>query len=396
MARLLFISLMPSEFNGASEEVFIRTAKEALKRGHKIMFSVPFQNSIHPYLKDLDSSGALIQMRHNNAKKIIVQKLINKLIRSYSGAARVPNEWFENQREIKKFNPDIIFINEGMVFQLINYKDILFLLDNFDQPAFVFNHGHDENKVYPYNIVKWLCNRYIPRFKKIYYISANNLRASERQLARRIENAYVVKNMCRLEGSQPLPFPDEPLRLAMIARFEAQIKGHHLLIEALADKQFRKYDWLLDIYGYGPDEALIMDWINFFHLTDRVRLVGKTENLIELWAQHHVFILPSLMEGLPQTVLEASILGRPSVVHPVGEAPILVQDGVTGFVAEGIGVSALRKALRRLFETPHAELALMGQRAAKHVKNFIDPAPWQTMLDDILTTAGLPLEGNRS
>lgn len=394
MARLLFISLMPSQYTGASEEVFIRTAKEALKRGHRVMFSVPYEKESHSYLNDLKLYGALIQLRNYSGSHSFFQKILHKIQRLKVGLGKVPQGWYEALVKFYEFRPDLIYVNEGMVFQLINYKDIWFYLEKLNIPAFVFNHGHDENKVYPYAIVEWLRELYINRFRKIYFISTNNLIAAERQLARKILQACVVKNMCRINPGSPLTFPPPPLRMAMIARFDAQIKGHHLLIEALAHEEFRHKEWRLDIFGYGPDELLIRNWINYFNLQDKIHLAGKAQDLMEVWREHHVFILPSLLEGLPQTVLEAALLGRPSLVTPVGEAPLLVKDGVTGYVAEGVGVTPIQKALMRLFSTPHEELALMGQRAAEHVKNFIDPAPWATMLDDILTTAGLPLEGN--
>jgi len=395
VARLLFISLMPSQYTGASEEVFIRTAKEALQRGHRVLFSVPYEGEIHPYLNDLEMYGARIQLRKNTENNNVFVKVIHKVRRLKAAAGNLPQGWFDTFNEIHEFQPDLIYVNEGMVFQLMNYKDVWFILNKINIPAFVFNHGHDEIKVYPYAVVEWLRESYIDRFRKIYFISKNNLLAAERQVARKIPQAQVVKNMCRVYPINPLPFPSLPLRMAMIARFDAQIKGHHLLIEALAHEELQQKDWHLDIFGYGPDEALIREWIKYFNLQDKIHLMGKAENLIELWREHHVFLLPSLLEGLPQTVLEAAILGRPSLVTPVGEAPLLVRDGITGFVAEGIGVSAIKNALMRLFSSPHEELALMGQRAAEHIKKFIDPAPWETMLDDILATAGLPLYGNR-
>lgn len=396
MARICFVSLMPSQYSGASEEVFIQTARTAISKGHHVMFSVPFQEHIHPYLKDLELDGAVIQLRGIYTKRSFVTKALNKLKRIREGYGSIPHEWFESLSEMIRFGPDIIYLNEGMVFQLINYKDVLFLLDSLHCPAFVFNHGHDENKVYPYSMVLWLRNTYINRFRKIYFISKNNLLAAERQIAQKISSAAVVRNMCRLWGSKPLPFPPGPLRMAMIARFDAQIKGHHLAIEALSHDDFRKYDWHLDIYGYGPDESLIKDWIKFYNLEKRVQVCNRADNLHELWSQHHVFLLPSLLEGLPQTVLESSLLGRPSLVTPVGDAPRLVIDGITGFVADGIGVLALRKALLRLFETPHEQLAVMGQKASEHIADFIDPVPWDTMLNDILTTAGFSTEKNQS
>ncbi|MCX7768518.1 MAG: glycosyltransferase [Flavobacteriales bacterium] len=386
MERLLFISLMPSKYNGASEWVFIETAKTAKRKGFEVMFSVPFFEKKNEYLLELENYKIYLNYRISDKCENIFLKGIHKIKRMIAGYSDVPNHWYELLIETKNFNPDLIFINEGVAFQTIENKDIWFLLNETNIPAVVFNHGYDELNVISYDRTKFLKENYFPRFKKIYFLSLMNYMACCRQFGEMIPNCSIVKNMNRLFGSRILPFPrSKKLKMAMNSRLDARVKGHHLVLEALSNDFFKSLDWELSIYGYGPDEELIKSWIQFFNLGNKVHLLGEAKDIVEVWSKNHVILQPSLLESHGQAIAEAAILGRPALVTPVGDMQLIVQDGVTGFVAPGIGVPALRMALQRLMQTPYETLEKMGLAAAEHVQKFIDPEPWVTLLEDLLT-----------
>ncbi|MCX7649929.1 MAG: glycosyltransferase family 4 protein [Flavobacteriales bacterium] len=376
---------MPSKYSGASEEVFIRMARLARQRGHEVLFSVPFLDEAHPYLESLRTEGVGIHFRFPETPRAKWKRIPQKIFRSLRGHGTIPHDWFLFLKAVQEFRPDLIFVNEGMVFQSAFHKDVWFILEKSSQPVCIFNHGHDDMKIYPTEVAHWLKENYLSRIRRMYFLSRANLEAAELQMAQSMPNAVVVRNMCKLFHESPLPFPAFPLKMATISRFDARVKGHHLLLKALSEPAIKRWPWHLSIYGYGPDEALIRAWIEFLGLQEKVRICGEAQDIRKVFQEHHVFLLPSLMEGLPQSVLEASLLGRPSLVTPVGESPFLVQDGVTGFVAPGIGVPALRMALQRLMQTPPETLEKMGLAAAEHVQKFIDPEPWVTLLDDLLT-----------
>lgn len=397
MARLLFVSLMPSEYSGASEWIFIATAKLALNRGHNVLYSVPFNGVSHPYLMELKNAGVNLHFRPINFNPNLVVRIKNKMLRILTDFRNrnVFHGWWQILKDFSRFSPDLIYINEGISYQTLLHKDLLFVLKNISCPAFVFNHGHDEDRVYNEVEADLLFHNYFSRFSKIYFLSRNQLKIAERQLLRPLKNAQYVKNMNRIFHLKPLPFPNFPLKMATVSRLDVRVKGHHLLLEALAEIKKKFYnDWCLDIYGYGPDESLLQKLIAYFDLSKEVKVCGKVENLIDLWADHHIILQPSIIESHGQSIVEAALLGRPALVTPRGDMPLIVVNDKTGFVTYGIGVNAIVEALERVFSSTQEKLHLMGLAASEHVKNFIDPAPWETMLNDILTTVGLPLEGN--
>jgi glycosyltransferase involved in cell wall biosynthesis len=65
-----------------------------------------------------------------------------------------------------------------------------------------------------------------------------------------------------------------------------------------------------------------------------------------------VFVIPSLMDNLPNTVLESIMCGTPVIGFPVGGIPDMIQDGVNGFITKEISVNSLVETLNRFLDNP--------------------------------------------
>jgi glycosyltransferase involved in cell wall biosynthesis len=97
-------------------------------------------------------------------------------------------------------------------------------------------------------------------------------------------------------------------------------------------------------------------------LGERVRLVGLVEDTAALMSTFDVLVLPSVLEGRPNIVLEAMAMGIPVVATRVGGVPELVQQNVTGFLVEAGDAEGLAEHVRYLAEHPD-ERARMGREA---------------------------------
>lgn len=60
-----------------------------------------------------------------------------------------------------------------------------------------------------------------------------------------------------------------------------------------------------------------------------------------------VFVIPSLMDNLPNTVLESLMCGTPVIGFPVGGIPDMIQDGENGFITEAISVNSLVETIKK-------------------------------------------------
>ena len=67
-----------------------------------------------------------------------------------------------------------------------------------------------------------------------------------------------------------------------------------------------------------------------------------------------VFVIPSLMDNLPNTVLESIMCGTPVIGFPVGGIPDMIKDGVNGYLTDEISVGALKSVIEKFLEDPEA------------------------------------------
>jgi glycosyltransferase involved in cell wall biosynthesis len=94
-------------------------------------------------------------------------------------------------------------------------------------------------------------------------------------------------------------------------------------------------------------------------------LTGKA--LIKAYKKAHVFVLPSLAEGQPITLLEAWAAKLPVIVTSVGDNPLMVKDGVTGYLVEPNNATKLANAILKMFRTRTKDIQ-MGEAGYTLVK----------------------------
>lgn len=101
-------------------------------------------------------------------------------------------------------------------------------------------------------------------------------------------------------------------------------------------------------------------------LGDSVVFLGWHSDLAPLYAAADAAVLSSDNEGMPVTLIEASMAGVPCVTTNVGSAGEVVIDGVTGFVVP-TDVAALAEALARVLSDAELRTSL-GAAAARHAE----------------------------
>src|SRR5690606_28645530 len=117
-------------------------------------------------------------------------------------------------------------------------------------------------------------------------------------------------------------FPGERRCVVLAAaRLEAQ-KALHLLIAAAAQLD----DVLVVIAGEGPLRPELEAQTAASNVTDRVRFLGWRDDVPALLRAADVFVLPSLHEGLPLSVLEAARAGTPVIASRIGGTDEVITD----------------------------------------------------------------------
>jgi glycosyltransferase involved in cell wall biosynthesis len=146
-------------------------------------------------------------------------------------------------------------------------------------------------------------------------------------------------------------------------------KSHIDLLEA-ADRVVRSgspahFAWV----GEGGCRAALERRRAELGLESRVHLLGFREDARALLAQFTLFALPSRLEGLCTSLLDAQALGIPIVATATGGIPDAVTDGVTGRLVPPADPEAMAKALLEALSRPDLRAAWSGA-ARESVRAF--------------------------
>ena len=139
----------------------------------------------------------------------------------------------------------------------------------------------------------------------------------------------------------PLPPIAQGVRFLFIGGFShytgtnygINTKGGLDLIETWLEHQEKLHKLKAHLTIAGPDADNIQPWLDQLKYPSSVALIGvlKPEDVREQYYQHHVVIIPSMEEGLPNVAVEASACGRAIIASDAGGIPEVVNEQ-TGFV----------------------------------------------------------------
>jgi glycosyltransferase involved in cell wall biosynthesis len=133
----------------------------------------------------------------------------------------------------------------------------------------------------------------------------------------------------------------------VIARLTEQ-KGHRFLFEALARTPDLAGVHLI-VVGGGDLQSSLVAQTESLGIRSRVHFLGPRRDLGDLLAAMDVFVMPSLWEGLPLSLVLAMGASRASVATRVAGIPEVVDDGRTGLLVPPGDAVALGAALARVF-----------------------------------------------
>ena len=105
----------------------------------------------------------------------------------------------------------------------------------------------------------------------------------------------------------------------------------------------------LVLVGDGPERAAIERLVDAHGLRERVWLAGERADIAQVMQGFDCFALPSLGEGISNTILEAMATRLPVVATRVGGNGELVESGMTGHLVPAADADALAQALLGYF-----------------------------------------------
>jgi glycosyltransferase involved in cell wall biosynthesis len=157
----------------------------------------------------------------------------------------------------------------------------------------------------------------------------------------------VLYNYINTAVFQPTDCEKYESRIIFVGRLQPQ-KNLFNLIEAVSNN-----DLTLDIYGSGElyDELLA----HAKKLNAKVNFMGVVPNneLPAVLNRYRWYILPSLYEGMPKTLLEAMACGLVCIGTNVEGINQIIEDGVNGYLAKGTKPKFLAEVINRATRLPN-------------------------------------------
>ncbi|MEI4828675.1 glycosyltransferase family 4 protein [Bacillus sp. FJAT-53711] len=147
-------------------------------------------------------------------------------------------------------------------------------------------------------------------------------------------------------------------------------KGHNVLLDALSKMESQYIDKVkMLIVGDGEMRDKLEEQVNHLNLS-MVEFLGARDDVPDILSETDIFVLPTLNDSLPLSVIEAMHSGVCVISTPSGGIPELVKHGETGILVKAGDANQLVRALKFAIENQQAREQL-GKNARKFAKKHL-------------------------
>jgi glycosyltransferase involved in cell wall biosynthesis len=130
------------------------------------------------------------------------------------------------------------------------------------------------------------------------------------------------------------------------------VKGVQYLLSAMKTVHQELPEAKLILVGDGEEREHLETLTDGLGIRECVEFAGRVphEKVEDYMSQAEVFVLPSLSEGFPVTILEAMACGLPVVATRVGGVPDIIEDGTNGYLVDTMNQEQIAEALLKLLQ----------------------------------------------
>jgi len=278
---------------------------------------------------------------------------------------------FKCYRELSRIKPDITHTHLGIIIYFLPY---IYL-----------------NKCKCFHTVHNIPQKEGKKIYKFFYRKKIKPIGISETIAQMIKEFYDVKynipviynpvDLSRFNGIVPMKCSNI-VTLIIVARLCSQ-KNHKLLFEAFSTAIKDGKNIQLKIVGDGPLKNELIEYANNLGISEKVEFLGQRDDIPYLLESSDIFMLSSLWEGLPLSVLEAMAAGLPIISTDVGGVKDIVKDN--GILVEKSNAEKLCEAITKLVDDStlreemgnnsleYAKLYDSSVMAKKHAELYLCP-----------------------
>lgn len=189
-------------------------------------------------------------------------------------------------------------------------------------------------------------------------------------IANSLDSKFLVEPFCGTRKNE----------IVTVGRLFDQ-KNHIMLIDAFKKFHEIKKMYKLVIYGTGPKEEEIKQYIDKVGLKNSITLAGQVDNINDYIRDSKMFILSSDYEGMPNALMEALAMGIPCIATdcPCGGPRTLIKNGFNGFLVPIKDSEELSKKMIELEENSELQekIALNASKSMKQYNPIVINKLWE-------------------
>jgi teichuronic acid biosynthesis glycosyltransferase TuaC len=242
-------------------------------------------------------------------------------------------------------------------------------------PCVVTVHGLDaffDNQVRGY--AGHLCRR-VTQF--VYRSASRVICVSDKVAGKVADNAMapldmkVIYNGVDAQMFAPAPTEAFPNTILSVGNL-IPIKGHELVLRALATVLPRHPHLLIEIIGDGPERNRLVKLAADLNLSERVRFLGRRtrKQVADAMRRSVLFVLPSRYEGLGCVYLEAMSTEKPVIACHGQGIDEIIRHGSNGWLIEPGNLQELIEALSELIQNKQLRRQLGGAARQTILQRF--------------------------
>ena len=168
-----------------------------------------------------------------------------------------------------------------------------------------------------------------------------------------------------------IPFEgDRQKRILVVGRFNDPLKGIEQVVEAF--KGVIDIEWQLVIAGgnRGDDKKIDLTVKQLEESGKNCEFLGKVTNLTPIYLTTSIFVLPSLSEGFPNSLVEAMQHGLCCVVTKFNDGLLeIIEHGKDGIIIDNGDVNGISQSLNELIND-NERRSVISKNAIKSTKKF--------------------------
>lgn len=332
---------------GGAERVASTLCNTWVKRGDSVKLIPTYSGGGRPFY-DIDSNVELQYLSEVVGDRS--KSLIN-YIRRYLAL----------RRSLVQFNPDVV------ISFLPNVNVVAILATAFTNIPVIVSERRDPGSQPVSRFWEFACSA-VYRFADAVVVQTVNVRNKIGKIYPKIKKVVAIANPLPVELLQHYKRSSGEnarksiLSLGRLAE-EKQVE-HVILTFSRIASDFP--DWDLHVYGDGPKRKELEDLVRNLQLSSRVYFCGQTANPWEVMKSSDVFVMTSLFEGFPNSLLEAMCIGLPCVAYNCESGPKEISlDGQLALLAKLNDQDHLSSHLKTLMrdEVVRGDLGSVARRS---------------------------------